>query len=46
MALEGVDANDTSLQERIGKELLTDRQYTYGEVCFPNFLPMLDLVKP
>ena len=46
MALEGVDANDTSLQERIGKELLTDRQYTYGEVCFANFLPMLDLVKP
>ena len=46
MALEGVDANDTSLQERIGKELLTDRTFTYGEVNFPSFLPMLDFVKP
>jgi len=45
-ALDGVDANDTSLQERIYKELLTERVFTYGEVIFPNFLPMLEFAKP
>ena len=46
MALEGVDASDTSMQERMSKELLSDREFTYGEVNFANFLPMLDFVKP
>ena len=45
-ALEGVDANDTSMLERFDKDLLEDRTFTYGEINFPNFLPMLDFVKP
>ena len=45
-ALLGVDANDTSFQERIGRELLTDRMFTYGEVNFANFIPMVDFCKP
>ena len=25
---------------------MTERRFTYGEVYFPNFLPMLDFLKP
>ena len=45
-ALEGIDANDTSLQERIGKEILLQREFTYGEVDFAAFVPLLGLVEP
>jgi len=45
-ALQGVDANNTSFQERMISELLEVREFTYGEVNFANFLPMLDFVRP
>lgn len=45
-ALEGIDANDTSFQERIGREILTEREFTYGEVNFESFIPMVDFAKP
>ena len=46
MSLDGIDANDTSLQERMNKGILSERKFTYGEVCFANFIPMLNFVAP
>ena len=44
--MEGIDANDTSVKERKARDLMEVRSFTYGEVTFASFLPMIYQVRP
>lgn len=45
-SMEGTDATDVSLQERIGKQLLDQKTFTYGEAIFDTFVPILNFAEP
>ena len=45
-AVEGIDANDTSVKERKARDLMEVRSFTYGEVTFASFLSMIYQVRP
>ena len=45
-ALEGIDAYNTSLKERMTRNILTQKEFNYGEVYFSYFIPILDFVEP
>lgn len=45
-AFDVFDSMDTALREKDSKDLLGVRNFTYGEVCFYSFYPLLRLVKP
>ena len=45
-ALDGTDAHATSFKERNATESHDGNEFTYGEVNFPSFIPLLEFVKP
>ena len=45
-ALEGTDAHATSFSERNTTESHDGTEFTYGEVTFPSFIPLIEFVNP
>jgi Histone methylation protein DOT1 len=40
------DAQQVSQKDRVAKNVSDKIEFTYGEVLFPYFIPLLDLAKP
>ena len=45
-ALEGTDAHATSFNERQATESHDGKEFTYGEVLFCSFIPLIEYVQP
>ena len=45
-ALEGTDAHATSFKERNTTDSHDGKEFTYGEVTFPSFIPLIEFVSP
>ena len=45
-SLEGTDAHATSFNERNTTESHDGTEFTYGEVSFPFFIPLIEFVEP
>ena len=45
-SLEGTDAHATSFNERNATESHDGTEFTYGEVSFPFFIPLIEFVDP
>ena len=43
---KGIDANRASSDERNEKNLNSNLQFTYGEVTFEHFIPIMELAEP
>ena len=45
-SLEGTDAHATSFKERQATDDHTSKEFTYGEILLPSFIPLLALADP
>ena len=43
---KGIDANRASSDERNEKKLNSNLQFTYGEITFEHFIPIMELAEP